>query len=97
MKRLQSLELGHAACFDKQCPLAVAGMQRLQELWLDGGRQGLAPAVRECWGMLHRCTQLQRLTLQRCGSMSLLAAGQAGHAAASGSALRARPGSRGCL
>ncbi len=70
LKQLQALELGHASCFDKQCLLAVAGMQQLQELWLDGGRQGLAPGVGKCWGMMHRCTQLRDVTLQRCGSMS---------------------------
>jgi hypothetical protein len=24
----------------------------------------------DCWGMLHRCMQLQRVTLQRCGPIS---------------------------
>ncbi len=67
LKQLQALELNGAECFDKQCLLAVAGLQQLQELWLDGGGQGLSPGVGECWGMLHRCTQLQRVTLQRCG------------------------------
>ncbi len=67
LKQLQALELGHASCFNMECLLAVAGMQQLQELWLDGGEEGLAPGVGECWGMLHRCTKLQRLTLQRCG------------------------------
>jgi hypothetical protein len=66
LKQLQDLELGHAGFFDKQCLLAVAGMRHLQQLWLDGGEEaGLAPGMRECWGLLHRCTQLQR-----CGPMS---------------------------
>jgi hypothetical protein len=70
LKRLQSLELGHAACFDTQCLLAVAGLQQLQELWLDGGRQGLAPGMSKCWGLLQRSTQLQCVTLQRCCRIS---------------------------
>jgi F-box/leucine-rich repeat protein 14 len=70
LKQLQALELGRASCFDTHCLLAVAGLQQLQELWVDGGEEGLAPGVAECWGMLHRCPQLQRLTLQRCGTIS---------------------------
>jgi hypothetical protein len=69
-KQLQALELGHAGCFDMECLRAVAGLQQLQDLWLDGGRQGLAPSMCHCWGILHRCTQLQRVTLQRCGPIS---------------------------
>ncbi len=70
LKQLQGLELGRASCFGKHCLLAVAGLQQLQELWVDGGEEGLAPGMAECWGMLHRCPQLQRLTLQRCGAIS---------------------------
>jgi hypothetical protein len=70
LKQLQALELSHAGCFDMACLRAVAGMQQLQQLWLDGGRQRLAPGMGDCWGMLHRCTQLQRVTLQRCGPIS---------------------------
>ncbi len=70
LKQLQSLELGRVGCFDMECLLAVAGMQQLQVLWLDGGRQGLAPGMGERWAMLHRCMQLQRVTLQRCGPIS---------------------------
>jgi hypothetical protein len=71
LKQLQVLELGHASCFDMECLLEVAGLQHLQELWLDGGRPGgVQPGVNECWGMLHRCTQLRRVTLQRCGPVS---------------------------
>jgi hypothetical protein len=68
LQQLQALELGHAACFDRQCLVAVAGLPQLQELWLDGGEQGPVPG--DSWGMLHRCTQLQRVTLQRCGPIS---------------------------
>jgi Leucine-rich repeat (LRR) protein len=67
LKQLQVLELSHAASFDRQCLLEVAGMRQLRQLWLDGGRQGLAPGVVDCLGMLHRCAELQQLTLQRCG------------------------------
>ncbi len=70
LKQLRVLELGHAGCFDMECLRAVAGMQQLRGLWLDGGRQGLAPGMCHCWGMLHRCTQLKRVTLQRCGPIS---------------------------
>jgi hypothetical protein len=70
LKQLQSLELGHAECFDTECLLAVAGLQQLQELWLDGGEEGLAPGMGDCWGMLHGCSQLQCVTLQRCGPIS---------------------------
>jgi hypothetical protein len=70
LKQLQALELGHACCFDMECLRALAGLQQLQQLWLDGGRQGLAPGMGECWAMLHRCPQLQRVTLQRCGTIS---------------------------
>jgi hypothetical protein len=70
LKQLQALELGHACCFDMECLRAVAGLQQLQQLWLDGGAEGLAPGMGDCWGMLHRCTQLQRVTLQRCGPIS---------------------------
>ncbi len=70
LKHLQALELGRASCFDTQCLLAVAGMQQLQELWLDGGEEGLAPGVAECWGMLHCCPRLLDVTLQRCGTIS---------------------------
>jgi hypothetical protein len=70
LKQLQALELGHAGCFDMECLLAVAGLQQLQVLWLDGGTEGLAPGMGECWCILHRCTQLQRVTLQRCGPIS---------------------------
>jgi hypothetical protein len=70
LKQLQALELGHAGCFDMHCLLAVAGLPQLQVLWLDGGRQGLAPGMGDCWGMLHGCPQLQRVTLQRCGPIS---------------------------
>ncbi len=70
LKQLQALELGRAGCFDMECLLAVAGMPQLRELWLDGGAEGLAPGMGNCWGMLHRCTQLQRVTLQRCGPIS---------------------------
>jgi hypothetical protein len=70
LKHLQALELGRASCFDRHCLLALAGLQELQDLWLDGGVEGLAPGMGECWGMLHRCPQLQRLTLQRCGAIS---------------------------
>jgi hypothetical protein len=48
LRQLRVLELGHAACFDRQCLLAVAGMPQLQALWLDGGRQGMAPGVGDC-------------------------------------------------
>jgi hypothetical protein len=71
LQQLQALELAHAGCFDMECLQAVAGMQQLQELWLDGGKDG--PDQRgmgECWGLLHRCAQLQRVTLQRCGPVS---------------------------
>jgi hypothetical protein len=71
LKQLRVLELGHASCFDMECLLEVAGLQHLQELWLDGGRPGgVQPGVGECWGMLHRCTQLLLVTLQRCGPIS---------------------------
>jgi hypothetical protein len=70
LKQLQALELGHAGCFDMECLRALAGLHQLQQLWLDGGRQGLAPGMGDCWGMLHCCTQLQRVTLQRCGPIS---------------------------
>jgi hypothetical protein len=56
LKQLQALELGHAGCFDMACLGAVAGLQQLQVLWLDGGRQDLAPGMGDCWGVLHRCT-----------------------------------------
>jgi hypothetical protein len=64
------LELTKATCFDRECLAAVAGIPQLQELWLDGGKQGPAPGLGECWGMLPRCPQLQRVTLQRCGPIS---------------------------
>jgi hypothetical protein len=70
LKQLQALELGHAGCFDMECLLAVAGLPQLQELWLDGGAEGLAPGMGHCWGVLHRCTRLQRVTLQRCGPIN---------------------------
>ncbi len=70
LQQLQALELAYAGCFDMECLAAVAGMQQLQELWLDGGLHGLAPGIGECWGLLHRCAQLQRVTLQRCGPVS---------------------------
>jgi hypothetical protein len=37
---------------------------------MHGGRQGLSRGLRDCSGMLQRCTQLQRVTLQRCGPIS---------------------------
>jgi hypothetical protein len=70
LRQLRVLELGHAACFDRQCLLAVAEMQQLQELWLDGGSEGLAPVVGDCLGVLHRCTGLREVTLQRCGPIA---------------------------
>jgi hypothetical protein len=70
LKQLQELELGRAGCFDMECLRAVAEMQQLQQLWLDGGAEGLVPGMGDCWGMLHRCPQLQRVTLQRCGPIS---------------------------
>jgi F-box/leucine-rich repeat protein 14 len=70
LKHLQALELGRASCFDMHCVLALAGLQQLQELWLDGGEEGLAPGVGKCWGLLQRCTQLRDVTLQRCGAIS---------------------------
>ena len=70
LKQLQALELGHAGCFDMECLRAVAGLPQLQELWLDGSAEGLAPGMGDCWAMLHRCPQLQRVTLQRCGPIS---------------------------
>jgi hypothetical protein len=70
LKQLQALELGHACCFDMECLGAVAGLQQLQELWLDGGTEGPAPGMGDCWGMLQRCPQLQRVTLQRCDPIS---------------------------
>jgi hypothetical protein len=70
LEQLRALELGHAGFFGMECLLAVAGLQQLQELWLDGGEEELAPGMGDCWGMLHRCTQLQRVTLQRCGPIS---------------------------
>ncbi len=69
LRQLQVLELGYASCFDMECLLAVAGLQQLQQLWLEGD-EGLEAGLGECWGMLHRCLQLQRVTLQRCGSAS---------------------------
>jgi hypothetical protein len=73
LQQLQALELGHAGSFDRQCLVAVAGMRQLRQLWLDGGRQGPAPGVGECLGMLHRCPELQRVTLQRCGPVPFAA------------------------
>ena len=73
LQQLQVLELGHAPYFNVACLLAMAGMQQLRELWLDGGRQRLAPGMANFLGMLHRCTHLQRLTLQRCGPIPLAA------------------------
>jgi Leucine-rich repeat (LRR) protein len=70
LKQLQALELGHAGCFDMECLRAVSGLPQLQELWLDGGAEGLAPGMGDCWGMLHRGPQLQRVTLQRCSPIS---------------------------
>jgi hypothetical protein len=70
LKQLQALELGHAGCFGVHCLRAVAALPQLQELWLDGGAEGLAPGMGDCWGMLHRCTRLQSVTLQRCGPIS---------------------------
>jgi hypothetical protein len=70
LRQLLVLELGHAACFDRPCVLAVAEMPQLQELWLDGGSEGLAPGVRDCLGVLHRCCGLREVTLQRCGAIS---------------------------
>jgi hypothetical protein len=71
LRQLRVLELGHvASCFDRQCLLAVAGMPQLQALWLDGSRQGLAPGLGDCLGMLHRCSGLREVTLQRCGAIS---------------------------
>jgi hypothetical protein len=70
LRQLMVLELGHAACFDRQCLLAVAGMSQLQELWLDGGSEGLAPGVGDCLGVLQRCCGLREVTLQRCGAIS---------------------------
>jgi hypothetical protein len=69
LRQLRVLELGDAACFDRQCLLAVAGMPQLQELWLDGGRQGMAPGLGDCLGMLQRCCGLRDVTLQRCSNM----------------------------
>jgi hypothetical protein len=70
LRQLRMLELGHAACFDSQCLLAVAEMAQLQELWLDGGSEGLAPCVGDCLGMLHSCYGLREVTLQRCGPIA---------------------------
>jgi hypothetical protein len=71
LQQLQALELFEAGCFDMECLAAMAGMQQLQELWLDGGKDGPdQPDMGECWGLLHRCAQLQRVTLQRCGPVS---------------------------
>jgi hypothetical protein len=70
LRQLRMLELGHATCFDRQCLLAVAGMPQLQELRLDGGRQGLAPGVGDCLVVLHRYCGLREVTLQRCGATS---------------------------
>jgi hypothetical protein len=67
LRLLQVLELHGVGCFDEQCLLAVAAMQQLRELWLDGasGDQGALHVSGLI--VLHRCTALQRLTLQRCG------------------------------
>jgi hypothetical protein len=70
LRQLRVLELGHAACFDRQCLLAVAEMPQLQALWLDGGIDGMALDVGDCLGMLHRCCGLREVTLQRCGATS---------------------------
>jgi hypothetical protein len=70
LRQLRVLELGDAACFDRQCLLAVAGMPQLLELWLDGGSEGLAPGLGNCLGVLHRCCGLRDVTLQRCGTIS---------------------------
>jgi hypothetical protein len=45
-------------------------MPQLQELWLDGGSEGMAPGVGECLGVLQRCCGLREVTLQRCGTIS---------------------------
>jgi hypothetical protein len=51
LRQLMVLELGHAACFDRQCLLAVAGMSQLQELWLDGASE----AWRRVWATAWAC------------------------------------------
>jgi hypothetical protein len=67
LRQLRVLELDDAAaCFDRQCLLAVAGMPQLQELWLDGDSEDLAPGMSDCMGVLHRCSRLREVTLQRC-------------------------------
>ncbi len=111
LQALVALELGHAGCFDMECLRSVAALQQLQVLWLDGGRQGLAPGMGDCWGMLHRCTRLQRMTLQRCGPISrgalvslvtqlgmqqLVLRGEHGLAAETVSELRALGAGEGC-
>ena len=45
-------------------------MQQLRELWLDGANRGLASGRGHCLAFLHRCPQLQRVTLQCCEPIS---------------------------